>query len=525
MNAAAIDLGSNSIKILIVRKDGRSKDMQVLFRHRSTVRLGEGTFKKKGGGKIPRHVQLRALKVFQNYSKLLDAYDVDVVRATGTSALRDADNGPSFVEEVREKTGIALEVLPSQEEARLIVKGVASEVKMPSNKPALFIDIGGGSCEISLATKKKIEKIASLPLGAVRLTEHYLKGKPNARKVASLTTHVRAVLKKAWPDPKQIKIGFGSAGTIRAVGRILEKTELNDDSRRVKSTQVEKLALQISRLSKKRLDSLPGVDAKRAEILTAGVIVLKEVLKYFKVDNMFISQRGLREGLLIDIFESPTNGPALKNDDFETEHLDFIHRIGHKYHSQQAHCYHVWQLARQLFEELSPIHGLEEKWKKILMVSSLLHDVGKFVNLNSSHKHSFYILRNTIFPFLSEREVLMVSVLARYHRKSTPKDEHEGYRDLNSEEKRTIVKLAGILRMADALDAQHDQGVRWLKCQWGPGKLKIHLKMKTGSALDWDSITDKFKLFETTFNLTISLSDMTPGENQTKSRPLESKAT
>ena len=166
MNAAAIDLGTNSIKLLIVRRD-KEGHMQVLFRHRSVVRLGEGTYGKKSGGKIPRFVQLRTLKVFQTYAQFLDAYKVDVVRATGTSALRDAVNGPEFVKEVRMKTGIALEILPGEEEARLIVKGVASEWPLP-RKPCLFVDIGGGSCEISLVKGKKVEKFAKPPARRVR---------------------------------------------------------------------------------------------------------------------------------------------------------------------------------------------------------------------------------------------------------------------------------------------------------------------------------------------------------------------
>src|ERR1700722_13343974 len=216
MNAAAIDLGTNSIKLLIVRRD-KEGHMQVLFRHRSVVRLGEGSYGKKGGNKIPRFVQLRTLKVFQTYAQFLEAYKVDVVRATGTSALRDAVNGPDFVKEVRAKTGIALEILPGEEEARLIVKGVASEMPLP-RKPCLFVDIGGGSCEISLVKGKKIEKFASLPLGAVRLTEIFVPGtKPDPAKLRRMDAHIKKVLKEYWPQEPRIKTAYGSAGTIRAL--------------------------------------------------------------------------------------------------------------------------------------------------------------------------------------------------------------------------------------------------------------------------------------------------------------------
>src|SRR5580698_1199206 len=205
MNAAAIDLGTNSIKILIVRRD-REGHMQVLFRHRAVVRLGEGTFLKKNGGNIPRYVQLRTLKIFQTYAQFLDSYKVDIVRATGTSALRDAKNGPDFVKEVRDKTGIALEVLPADEEARLIVKGVSSEYALP-RKPVIFIDIGGGSCEISLVLKKKIEKFVSLPLGAVRLTEMFIpKEKPEALQIKRLDNHIRKTLQSFWPSPPKVHL-------------------------------------------------------------------------------------------------------------------------------------------------------------------------------------------------------------------------------------------------------------------------------------------------------------------------------
>src|ERR1700722_9650043 len=247
MNAAAIDLGTNSIKLLIVRRD-KEGHMQVLFRHRSVVRLGEGSYGKKGGNKIPRFVQLRTLKVFQTYSQFLDAYKVDVVRATGTSALRDAANGPEFVKEVRSKTGIALEILPGEEEARLIVKGVASELALP-RKPCLFVDIGGGSCEVSLVKGKKIEKVASLPLGAVRLTELYVPtSKPDGAKLRALDIHIRKVLKHHWPHPTKVRTAFGSAGTIRALARLISKTELSDDERTIKDRQIERVSTNISRL-------------------------------------------------------------------------------------------------------------------------------------------------------------------------------------------------------------------------------------------------------------------------------------
>ncbi len=503
MNAAAIDLGTNSIKMLIVRRDPEGH-MHVLFRHRAVVRLGEGTFSKTGKtSRLSKLVQNRTIKVFQNYAKFLEAYKVDVVRATGTSALREAENGPEFVREVRNKTGIALEVLPAMEEARLIVKGVASEMALPK-KEVLFIDIGGGSCEISEVKKGKIEKYVSLPFGAVRLTELYLtSAKPQQPQLKRLDAHVLKVLKNNWPRPEKFKLAFGSAGTIRSLGRVVSKTELTEDDRLITGKQMERITIRISKMSKKRIAALPGIDSKRAEILTAGTRVLAQIFKYFEIQELRVSQRGLREGLLIDLFEKPQKPAKFGHKEEDINKRQFIANLGRHYHSNQSHCQQVWKLASLLFEELSPVHGIPVKHKQVLMVAALLHDVGHYVSQSSFHKHSYYILKNTEIPFLTEKERELVAILSRYYRKSPPKDDHEGYKDLSPEDKKTINSLASVLRIAEALDVGHDQGVKWLKCQWGPGIVRVGVELKEGSHLDQLAIKDKIKLFESHYKVQV----------------------
>ncbi len=511
MNASAIDLGTNSIKILIVRRDSEGH-MHVLFRHRSVVRLGEGTFSKDGKGKIPRNVQLRTLKVFQSYAKFLSAYHVDVVRATGTSALRDSKNGLEFVKEVRDKTGIALEVLPADEEARLIVKGVSSEMPIP-RKPTLFIDIGGGSCEISLVNKKKIEKFVSLPLGAVRLTELYVpQPKPDTARLRRLDQFVQKTLSENWPQPKMVNVAFGSAGTIRALGRLVSKTELSDSERLIKRRQLDRAVLSISKMSTKRIAALPGVDSKRAEILTAGTHVLKGIFDYFRISHIHVSNRGLREGILIDLFEKPQKPLGVAPDKQEEEKLEFLDNIGRHYHSNRNNTYQVWRLARSLFDELVPVHGLPISLKPILMTAALLHDVGKYVSETSSHKHSYYIIKNTPLPFFNEKEAALAAILARYHRKSPPREGHEGYDQLNPDEKRILEKLAAILRLAVGLDARQDQSVKWLKCQWGPGKIRIRVELKLNTTLDMVELKQQAKLFEDQFKMSVVIESLSADE-------------
>jgi exopolyphosphatase/guanosine-5'-triphosphate,3'-diphosphate pyrophosphatase len=225
--------------------------------------------------------------------------------------------------------------------------------------------------------------------------------------------------------------------------------------------------------------------------------------------------------MLLDLFDrpqKPTDGPLHEK---EQEQLEFLSEIGHHYHFNRNHTFQVWTLARLLFNELAPVHGLTDSVKPYLMSAALLHDVGRYISTTSSHKHSYYILKNTNFPFFSDRERLMVAILARYHRKSPPREGHEGYDELNPDEKKQIQILASILRLADSLDAPHDQGVKWLKCQWGPGKVHIYVELRNGSQLDQATIRDKGKLFEDLFKVQVTvgpLSEMKVVRNFTTSQ-------
>lgn len=506
MNAAAIDLGTNSIKIVIVRRnpDGH---MQVLFRHRSVVRLGEGSFSVDSPGKIPKFVQDRTIKVLQSYSRLLEAYKVDVVRAAGTAALRDAKNGAEFIREVREKTGITLEVLPGDDEAKLIAKGVTSEYPV-NGKQAVLVDIGGGSCEITFMQKKKIESFTSLPLGAVRLTEMFLKGgKKKPEQIKKLRLHVRKILKSNWPNPPQAQIFLGSAGTIRALGRLVNKTELTDNDRSIESSQLVRAWNKISRMSTKAIAALPGIDSKRAEIIVAGTATLTEIFEHFKIKEMLISGRGLREGVLLELFERPQKPQTLEADLLTQEQLNEIDQFARKYRSNRPNCDQIRRLSLQLFDELQAFHGMPKDAEMYLSVASLLHDVGRFVSESSYHKHTYYLIKNSTFSFLTEKQKNMIASIARYHRKSAPRNGQESWDGLTGDEKKQVSQLASLLRISFALSSAGPQVVRWLKCQWGPGRVMIRLDKKPDIRLDDEMLKDHKKLFETLYNVQVEVSE------------------
>lgn len=302
MKLAAIDLGTNSLKMLIA--DCNSKgDIRVLFRDRAVVRLGEGTFSGKGPHKIPENVKKRTLKALKKYAEALKEFQVEAVRATGTSAIRDAKNGLSFLKEIYQSTGLEIEMISGEEESRLIVLGVSSGLHLNPKEPALFVDLGGGSCEVTLVHQRKIKKSVSLPLGAVRLTETFFSGKePIEDKVENLRKHTQAILKKHWPRPQKVDLAVGSAGTIKTLGRIYRKwmgSPLNDP---LEYRDIDYIVSKIQNMETPQIAQVPGVDDKRAEILPAGALVVREVLRYFKCSDIIVSMRGLREGLLLDLY-------------------------------------------------------------------------------------------------------------------------------------------------------------------------------------------------------------------------------
>ncbi|HRJ78128.1 MAG: Exopolyphosphatase [Planctomycetes bacterium] len=483
-----IDVGSNAIKLKVARCEAPAT-IETLCDEREAVRLGVGVFR---GKPISRETVRAAAAVLTRFEKLFESHGVKQYRAVATSAMREAPNRHSVIEEIRERTGISLEVISGSEEARLIQVGTSLDVNAAQGS-VLFIDVGGGSCEISVREGGDLKDLCSLALGAVRLTENFVSSDPissdDHRKLkdyiySELRNNVGMMARRSY------ELAIGTAGTINAICEsIVAQRELYPSSTAsaVRYASVSSFHRRLRQMKLEDRKELPGMASNRADIIVAGAAVLKYIMKTFHLEAIRPSKRGLRDGVLLDLLLRHTRDTRLERE-FHRARRDALVRFGDRFAVPRAHTDHVTHLALRLFDQLPSLHKLGEHERGLLEAAGLLHEVGRAVNYGSMHKHSYYIIRNAELTGFTQDEIAMIANVARYHRRSDPSMKHENYAALSPRQRSVVRWLAGILRVADGLDRHHDARVRDLHVRVTPKSILLDLDNEYEAELEiWSS--------------------------------------
>src|SRR5712671_1458312 len=474
-NFAVIDAGSNAIRLQIASVD-QPGTYRIIEQDRRPARLGHKVFETGALDAASRSDALEALKRFKNIS---DRHGVSSIRAIATSAMREARDGHAFIEDVAQ-LGITLEVLSEEEEARLISLGILSGLKFDPPL-GLFMDIGGGSVELAVGNHSNMFALFSVPLGAVRLTERFLKHDPPTEK--ELESLARFVKQKMGPAARRLSkekftMAFGSGGTMTSLAEM--------DARLTGETHQESLyVLRRGRLKSlfdllrsqplhKRVASIVG-DPRRADILVAGSAVLLSMMTELELDYVFVSGRGLRDGLMVDVLRK--SYPAfIGNWTEEANPSQSVEEVGEKYNYDKTHSQQVSRLSLSLFEQMRDLHGLPDRYSSILHAAAMLHDIGLFIAYSKHHKHSYYLIKSSGPSSFDAIELDIIANIARYHRKSHPSPRHLPFGQLSSTRQDVVRKLSAILRVADALDYGRQSKIREIQCKKKPsGILAIRL--------------------------------------------------
>jgi exopolyphosphatase/guanosine-5'-triphosphate,3'-diphosphate pyrophosphatase len=501
---AVIDIGSNAMRCQVAVVD-HPKHYRVLEQERQPVRLGHDVFQT---GKLNPQTIEAALKVLGDFKRVSDRFRVKAIRAVGTSALREASDGRAFIKRAA-RIGVPLEILSEQEEARLISLGIMSGLRF--HLPlGLFLDIGGGSVELSVANTTNTFCLFSLPLGAVRLTEKYIANDPPRRKeVKQIQEFVQAQLKPVVRRLQREKftMAFGSAGTITALAET--DTRVTGYVNRAGSLIVLRrqrlkglLEILMNEPAAERAAMISG-DPKRADIIVAGGLVLHEIMSEVGLDYLFVSHRGLRDGLMVDLLQRhySESGPWHPDAD-RTESLD---QVCQKYLYDASHAHHVSQLALNLFYQLQDLHQLPDKYSSVLNAAALLHDIGLFIAGPKHHKHSYYLIKSSGMKSFNKLDLELVANTARYHRKAHPSPKHLGFSQLSPANQDVVRKLSALLRVADALDFRREQRVEAVSCAVGKNKsLTITAIARANVSDEIGRALKKGKLIEEVFNLKLS---------------------
>lgn len=469
---AAIDVGTNAVRLLLARPqpDG---SLETIHSERDPIRPGEGVFKT---GEIPPKTAERLLSTMRRYGALCRRYRARV-RAVATSAVREARNGAEVVRRVREEAGVALEVVSGKEEARLICLGVL--YGRPANQRSLIVDIGGGSTEVASALGERPTNLWSVAVGAVRLTELFgSSGKVSPKELKVM----RQFAAEAFADaiPRRIagapSRALGTSGTIQAVLGFACRESGGKATPRELTRATERIAAMGPAERRQHFDP------RRAEIIVAGAVILEAVVLHLGLESIRADERGLRNGLLIDLLRR-TRASGYDRSLSETAQV-----LCRRFLEDDRHSRHVTRLALALFDQTADLHQLPANARPLLEVAATLHDIGNAVNPDRHHKHSWYLIRHADIPGLSDKERELVALVARFHRRGMPDKQKARLGGLSPGEFVLVRKLAMLLRLADSLDRSHLQSVRSIRTRQSDGRLEVELVSRGPVDLEiWDA--------------------------------------
>lgn len=454
---AIIDMGSNSFRLIVIEFVPHLS-FKLTDEVREVVRLSEGM---ADTGIMRAAAMEKAVRTVQMYAAFCKASGISDIVAVGTSAIRDAENSRRFLARMQAETGITVRVLSGEEEAYY---GYLAAMNSTTLTDGYVVDLGGGSFEITRVRDRHITHSTSLPLGAVRVTEGFLRGDPvTADEITRLRSYLQeqfAALDWFKPEPDMALVGEG--GTLRLVGRLAQKQigypldELHGYSVPVEMVIAVVDILTRSSISERK--KLDGMKSDRADISLGGALVVSEAMRACRASTMIISSQGVREGLFYERFLTSDVSDAVPL--FANVRQSTVLNLAHLYRFQEKHAEHIAYLTLSMFDQLTPLLtscGLVER--ELLWAASMLHDIGVAIDYNDHHKHSAYLILSAGLPGYTHREIALIALMARYHRKGRPTpDELAGVLE-NGDEQR-LTQLTALLRLAEQLDRSRDGMVR-----------------------------------------------------------------
>ena len=460
MRLAAIDIGTNSIHMIVV-KVRPDLSFEIIDREKDMVRLGAGGL---DGRSITPTAMAAALQTLAKFKRLAESHQVDEIVAAATSATREADNGGDFIAEVGRATGIQIKVISGGEEARLIHLAAGYGVDIGAST-AVVIDIGGGSVEVTLGSATQMTLGRSFKVGVIRLTERFVKSDPlSDRDERHLVKHLNHEM-SAYLD-QVAERGFdrviGTSGTILSLGAVAiaeENTSLEElRNRRVSAKALHKLRKRLTSLSLEERLAVPGLDPRRADLSVAGSVLFDTIVKRLGADEFTLCDLALREGLVLDYIHR--NSARIRKverypDVRRRSAIELAERCGY----WPEHAQQVAKLALAIFDQTRSVHGLSDRERDWLEYGALLHDVGVHISYERHHRHSYYLIKNGDLRGFDPEEIEIIALIARYHRQGVPKKSHQGYGDLGRSKRRTVKALSAMVRLAEGLDRSHSRAL------------------------------------------------------------------
>ncbi|HXJ16387.1 MAG TPA: HD domain-containing protein [Candidatus Polarisedimenticolia bacterium] len=497
----AIDAGSNAIRLAVARATS-PEQFQIIETERAAVRLGHNAFTRR---LLNEETISRAARAFRHFRNRMDRHHVTAYRAVATAAAREARNFRRLLERIERKSGIELEVISSEEEARLVCLAVRWALG-ERIQPRVIFDLGGGSLEMNFFERGLLQHRIALPLGTIRLMETYsIQGAIDEDRSRRLQLHVSALLRSALPSPPRLARAAvvacgGNAETLArlAPGPLAAGTPtinlrlLRDQAWRV-------LELDVARRMKEF-----RVRRDRAEVMGIAAIVILTVGKWLGLRSLLVPGVGVREGVLLDLVAEQYSGGAASEEERgrAAEFLAAVRWFARRVNYHAPHAEQVSRLALSLFDQLRPLHEMGPEERLVLEGGALLHDIGHFIHRKAHHRHGEYLIRNSEIPGLRGWRRDMIAALVRYHNcKSEPQAQHASYASLDGARRRNVRTLTSLLRIAEKLESEHAERIAGVDVQIAGRRAIFLIRATEGTRLDIAGLERKAGLFEKEFQL------------------------
>jgi exopolyphosphatase/guanosine-5'-triphosphate,3'-diphosphate pyrophosphatase len=531
---AAIDIGSNSCRLKIAKVVAHQ--LRTLAEDREVTRLGASVFE---SGLISPEAMANTLRALKRFQRAVQTHGVDRIRVVATAALRDARNGAAFQAWVKAETGWNLEIISGLEEGRLIHLGVMSGGGMAPGPDAagtgvggrvLLVDLGGGSCEITLSEHKRIKETISVPLGAVRLTEEFLSADPApAEGLSRMRRWIERELRRAHRKIKPAGVGLviATSGTAAALAEACTVVQGKRASKKagqrtgesasqqaigsagrgasgpttgiVPTSEVKRLAAKLATMTLPEREAVPGIGLRRAEIIVAGTQVYAELLGSFGLAGFRYSALGLRDGILAQML-AEQDARATAHKEFEHERWESVLATARRYGVDLRRAEPVRSHAVQLFKELKALHQLPQEYESWLAAAAMLHDTGKFINHQGHHRHTQYIVSSSEIYGYTQVQRTTVSAIARYLGKSRPQPGDRALRNIPAVEHMHVHRAVVLLRLAVALNQDRASDVLRVAAKVYPKRVYLELQPgRTGAELELWSLRKEAGYFREVF--------------------------
>ena len=511
---AFIDMGTYSVRLLIARLNP-NRSYTILSELKEPSRLGVGEIFEQ---RLEQEAMLRTALICSKYKQMAEGFEAYPIQAVATAATRDARNKRQFLRLLQKEAKLDVRVISGKEEARLIYLGVSRGIHLDT-KTALFIDIGGGSTELIVGNQREPKYLTSLAMGAIRLSQAFALNDPqepiNIQHYQNVCRHVGSAAVRAIQaiSEQPVELCVGSSGSIMNLAEIAAKATTASgtgpgDEKVLRFDQLQMVTQMLCSLPLEQRKKVPGLNPSRADIILGGAAILESIMGQLGLEQIQISPRGLRDGLLIDFINR--NEP----DEVVTDHLSTRRQsvllLGRRCGFDEQHALHVAHLAQQLFDSAKQVklHSFSDKERELLQYAGLLHDIGVFLSFENHHAHTYYLIKNADLLGFDQTEVAMIAAIARYHRKGSPRKGHAEVADLTKSQTKMVYQLGVLLRLAESLDRSHGGVIQSATfTQSGKKDMSLEPVATDDCALEIWGVQKHVKAFEKAFGskLTINL--------------------